>query len=196
MFLRGQRSNLGVNGFRISSNQRFGGSHKTCQELVVDLPLDVQAATGEAHLPGIGEDGPDRPAHRAVEVGVGEDQVGTLSAQFQAYRGQVGRRRRRDGSAGTGFAGEGDPVNAGIAGERGSHRIGTISVHDIQDAIGHPGLQGKSRQDGRRRGSVLGRFEDDRVSPREGGATFHVSSISGKFHGAIAATTPAGSNLV
>ena len=28
------------------------------------------------------------------------------------------------------------------------------------------------------------------------GATFHDSSISGKFHGAIAATTPAGENLV
>ena len=28
------------------------------------------------------------------------------------------------------------------------------------------------------------------------GATFHDSSMSGKFHGAIAATTPAGSNLV
>jgi hypothetical protein len=28
------------------------------------------------------------------------------------------------------------------------------------------------------------------------GATFQDSSMSGKFHGAIAATTPAGSNLV
>jgi hypothetical protein len=28
------------------------------------------------------------------------------------------------------------------------------------------------------------------------GATFQVSSISGKFHGAMAATTPAGSNRV
>ena len=26
-----------------------------------------------------------------------------------------------------------------------------------------------------------------------GGATFHVSSMSGKFHGAMAATTPTGS---
>jgi hypothetical protein len=111
--LGGERPEHGALLERVAEHHRLGGGDEAAEELVVDGPLYEQAAAGQAHLPGVGEDGPDRPRHGGLEVGVGEDQVGALAAELEAHRGEVGRGGARDRPPCRRLPGEHDAVDRG-----------------------------------------------------------------------------------
>ena len=132
---------------------------------------------------------------RVVEVGVVEDQVGALAAQLEADRREVGRGRLADHPAGAGLAGEGDPVDAAVLGERRAGRVGAEAVHDVEDAGRQAGLERPAGPAASPDVGVSSAGLSTTVLPHaSAGAIFQDSSISGKFHGEIAATTPAGWN--
>ncbi len=101
---------------RIADLLRFGLLHDLLDELVVNLVLDEQPAAGAAALALVEEQAEVRAFDGGVEVGVGEDDVRALAAQFQADALQVAAcRRLHDDLAGGVFAGEGDLVDVHVA---------------------------------------------------------------------------------
>ena len=103
--------------------------------------------------------------HGVVEIGVVEDDVGALAAEFQADRDQVGRGGAGDDPAGGRLAGEGDPVDAGMLGQRGAGRAGAVAVQDVEHPRRQAGLQRQPGHQRRGRRGVLGRLEHHRVAP-------------------------------
>ena len=63
-------------------------------ELVVDLLLDKQPAAGAAALALVEEQAEVGALDGGVEIGVGEDDVGALAAQFQGDALQIAAWRR------------------------------------------------------------------------------------------------------
>jgi hypothetical protein len=57
----------------------------------VDRPLHQESRTGDTGLPGGGENPGDHTLHRVVQVGVVEDDVGRLAAEFQRHALQARR---------------------------------------------------------------------------------------------------------
>src|SRR5262249_34514972 len=75
---------LGVHVERAAHLARLGLLHEAVDELVVDLALDEQPAAGAAALALVEEQAEVGALDGLVEVGVGEDDVGALAAQFEA----------------------------------------------------------------------------------------------------------------
>ena len=105
-----------------------------------------QARPGGAHLALVAEDAPERGAHGGVEIGVGEDDVGRLAAQFQAQALQVGDGRvlqqlARRGDA----AGEADLVDILVQRERLAGR-GAVARDHVERAIGQARLACRFRR--------------------------------------------------
>ena len=69
---------------RIADLLRLGLFQHLLDELIVDLLLDEQPAAGAAALALVEEQAEVRSLDGGVEIGVGEDDVGTFAAQFQA----------------------------------------------------------------------------------------------------------------
>jgi hypothetical protein len=76
--------------------------------------------------------------HRAVEIGVVEDDLRRLAAQFQHALHRVLRRRLLHQRADLVGAGEGDEVDAGMRGQRGA-RLLAQAGDDVERALGQPG---------------------------------------------------------
>ena len=173
--------------FGSPSGQRLGGGDEPGHELVVDAALHEQPRAGQADLPGVAEDRLDRPGDGVVEVGVVEDQVGALAAQLEADRGEVGRRGLADHARGRGLAGEGDPVDAAVLGQRRARGVRSEAVHDVEDAGRQPGLGGQPGQQGRGLRGVLGGLEHHRVAPGQGGRDLprleHQREVPGRDRG-------------
>ena len=91
-----------------------------------------------------------------------------------------------------GRAGERHPVDAGMLGEELARPSPAEAVHDVVDPGGHAGLGQHLGQQRRRRRRLLRGLTTTALPHARAGATFQVSSSSGRFHGTITATTPSG----
>ncbi len=144
------------------------------------VALDQDAAAGAAVLAGVVEEGAGGGRGGRFEVGVGEDDVGALAAEFEGHRlhplGALGHDLSADG----GGAGEDDLGNAGVADEGGA-RDGPGPGQDLEEPFGEPGLQGEFGQPecGERGG--LGGFEEDGVARGERGG----GAPGGDRHGEV-----------
>lgn len=72
---------------------------------------------------------------RAIEVRVIEQDLGTLSAQFERHALEAFRCIAQDLSTGHGGAGEGDLGDVGMPAEFRSDHV-AVAVDDIENAIG------------------------------------------------------------
>ena len=63
-------------------------------EFVVDLFFNKDARAGAAALPLIEEEGKMRSLDRLFHVGIGEDDVGALAAEFERHAFEIRFRRR------------------------------------------------------------------------------------------------------
>src|SRR6185369_5809892 len=99
---------------RVADHDLRSAVDQAVDEFVVDLAGDEDPAAGSAHLPLVGED-PDRDAiGGGVEVGVGEDDLRALAAEFESDGTEaVGRRRRHD-APGLGAASERNLVDSRV----------------------------------------------------------------------------------
>jgi hypothetical protein len=80
-------------------------------QLVGDSAFDEDPAPGHAELAGEGRDRRGEHGHGGIQVGVAEDDHGSLAAQFQGDRLESGRRCRHDLPADRGGAGVAEDVH-------------------------------------------------------------------------------------
>ncbi len=135
-------------------------------EALLDALLHEQAGTGAADLALIEPDGIDQAFDGAVDVGILEDDVGALAAQFErkALAGASGGFA--DDLADFGGAGEGDLVDIGVVDDGGAGLA--LAGDDIDHALGQAdALANFGEQQGRQRGE-FGRLEHDRIAGGKG----------------------------
>ena len=89
-------------------------------DLVVDRLMREQARARRAALALIVEDRIRHAADRVIEVGVREDDLRRLAAEFERDALQVAGGGLDDQFADLGRSGEGDLVDVGVLGERGA----------------------------------------------------------------------------
>ena len=162
------------------------------EELVGDAVLHQDPERAQADLAGVVEllDG---QVHREVEVGVVEDQQRRLAAQLEGQRHDVVRRRRGDDPGGRHRAGEGEPADAGVRGERRA-RLRAGALDDVEHArrAARPRAVMSASSDAVS-GAHSGGLSTTVFPAASAGPIRQVASISGAFHGVMIAATPAGS---
>ena len=98
--------------------------------------VDDEPRAGHAGLPGRRENAGHQPVGRGPQVGVREHDLGGLAAQLQGHLVEVLRCGVRDRTAGRRRAGEGDLVDAAMAGQRGANL-----TREPRDHVEHPGRE-------------------------------------------------------
>ena len=112
---------------------------------------------------------PDGVGDGEVQVGVGEHQQRGLAAQLQRDRGQLGAGRGGDQAAGRDRAGEADPGHGPGCAASGAPASGAQALHDVEHAVGQPGVAGDVGQQARGQRRPLRRLGDHGVPGRERG---------------------------
>ena len=139
----------------------------TFDHLIVDSFLHIQSGTGAAALPVVEEDGAGGSGNCGFKIGVSEDHVGRLPAQFQRYFLQVACCRMYDQLSDFRRAGEGDLIHVGMGCQRGSGGL-AVSGHDIHHAFGESGFQDEFAETQRGEWSLLRRLQHDRAARCQG----------------------------
>ena len=146
-----------------------GARGEFAEEAIVDLFVEEEAGGGGTHLALVAEDAPEGGAHGGVEIGVGEDDVGRLAAQFQAQALEIGdggilQELARGGDA----AGEADLVDVLVKGERFAGG-GAVAGDDGERAFREAGLAADFGEAERVERGQLGGLEDHRTAAGKGG---------------------------
>jgi hypothetical protein len=152
-----------------AGNQRSESLCKPARDLFGNALLDEDPAAGRTGLAAVLDDRVDEDGHRGVQVGIGEDQLRRLAAQFERDGTVVSGGRLRDQGAGRGGAGEGDVVDAGVRGQRRAG-LGAETGDDVEDALRQPGFRAEFGSPQQRQARVLCRFHDAGVAGRDGRA--------------------------
>ncbi len=100
---------------------------------VVDLLLHEQPAARAAALALVQEEAEHGPVDRRVQVGVGEDDVGTLAAELERHSLERVGRALHDQLAGGALAGEGDLVHPLVSHQGRAGRLAEAG-HDVDHA--------------------------------------------------------------
>ena len=159
-----QRAEVRVLGAGSDLHGIEGGDHAR-DRLLVDRPLDQQAAAGGAALARVLEQRLDDRGDRLVEVGVGEHDVRRLAAELEVERGEPLRAGGGDLRAGRGRADERDVVDARVLDER---RAGlAVAGGDLDHPARDAGALGELGEPQRRDRGQLRRLEDHGVAGRE-----------------------------
>ena len=125
-------------------------------DLIEDRTLDVETRAGAAALSVIEEDGAGRAGDCAIEIGILEDYVWRLAAEFERDLLEVAGRGVNDELADFGRSGEGDLVDLVVRGERGAGGF-SVAGNDVDDAIGKSGFAESDRPDAARRAAFARR---------------------------------------
>src|SRR5215218_4943926 len=147
------------------AHPRDGRLHER-EKLVEDAPLEQDARTGAAVLPGVAEDGDGRRSCGLLQVGIGEDHVRGLATQLERDAlysiGGTGHHALAD-LRGTR---EGDLRDIRVLDEP-LPDLAPRTDYDVDDALGDAGLERYAPElhGGKRR--ELGWLEDERVARRE-----------------------------
>ena len=132
-----QRADVGVLVERAADAQPRHPRLHLGDEGIGDAFLDEQPRSGAADLALVEPDPVDQSFHRAVEVGILEDEEGGLAAELQRELLAGTRRRPADDLAHLGRAREGDLVHAGMVDDRGAGA--RAARNDVDDALRHAG---------------------------------------------------------
>ena len=160
-------------------------------DVVEDRPLHINPLGAQTHLAGVREDRPGQSGDRQVEVGIGADNGGVLppsSNETGRTRGATVAMMRAP------VADEPVKVTPSMPGCPTSVLADvTEPVHDVVHPRGSPASASTSANSAAVDG-VFSLEADARPRCRRpsAGATFQVSSRSGRFQGTITATTPSG----
>ncbi|CAM5246799.1 hypothetical protein SVIOM74S_05571 [Streptomyces violarus] len=177
-----ERAALGALRHAVAEPDGLGAAGEGLDEPVVQRVLDQQARTGRADLPGMQEGGVQRVVHGGVEVGVREDDVGVLAAEFERDVARALGGAGHDGPPGGQAAGEGHQVDLGVAdqgrayGRPGAqHQVGDAGRcaglldepdhGDRGERCGLAGLEDEGVAGGQRRGYFFQEALEQRVVP-------------------------------
>ncbi len=114
--LRDERTRLGHIIAGSAEFDALGTCDDRGDELIVQRFLDDDAGTCRADLAGVEERAVERVIDSNLEVGIGEDDVRVLAAEFQGRALDGLRRIAGDDLAGGQATGEGDHVDVGVLG--------------------------------------------------------------------------------
>ena len=134
--------------------------------MIVDAALDEQPRPGDAGLAGRREDARERADDRLVQVGVLEDDVRRLAAQFHRHRDQQLAGVGGDLSSHAGAAGEAETIDA-TAGQQCLPRA-VVAGDDVDDAWRKARFLDELRELESRHGRMLRRLDDDAVARGQG----------------------------
>ncbi len=151
---------------------------------------------GAAVLSGVVEEGHGSGRRGGLQVGVGEDDVGTLAAEFEGDPLEVGGALGPHLFAHGRGPGEHDLGDAGVFDE-GVPGDRAVSGEHLEEALGEPGVEGESGETQGGEGVVsAGLRRTALFSMARAGAVPQAAMGIGKFQGAMTATTPSGSRKV
>ena len=136
------------------------------EQRLVSRALDQHAAARRARLPGVLHDRRDEHGQRGVEIGVGEDDLRRLPAEFERHGDVVVGGHLDDRRAGCGRAGERNVVDARMPRERRA-RLVAVARDDVQRAVGQARFRREFGDAQDRHARVLGRLHHARVAGRE-----------------------------
>ena len=180
---------------RIAHSRGLGEGHEPVDEFVVNGAMDERARTGDAGLAGRGEDARYDAFHGIVEDGVLQDDVGRLAAEFERHGLDRARGQFINALPGPVAAGEGDFRDLRMR-NKPLADLRSEACHDVDDARREPGLLEEPPNSSAETDENSDGFQTTVLPAASAGASFHVASRSGEFHGVIAATTPSGSSRV
>ena len=151
----------------VADADRLAEFRQPLNEFIVNAALDEQPRAGDADLAGVGVDAHRRARHRHVEIGVGEDDVRRLAAEFELTRASMLPAEAwtilRPVSS---RAGEGERSTSGMLGQRGAGFC-AVAGDDVDDAVGMPASSKQLRDAQRRQRRVFGRLEHGRAAGRQ-----------------------------
>ena len=187
---RNQRPQVGVVE-TVPEAQLFTGDAQPLDQFILYSALDQQARAGRTDLTAVGEYAFQDIGNRALEVGVGHDDMRRFAAQFEGHRGHVLRSRYHYCLAGGDRAGKGDVAHVGMFGQRLAGHL-AITGDDIDDPWRHPDRfdDFADQQRGQRR--ILGRLDHRRVTAGQRRRQPARTMLIGTFHGRICPVTPIG----
>lgn len=161
-----QRTHLGLPVRRVADDDRPDGGGEEFEEPVVRGALHEDAGTGAAVLSGVVEEGHRGLGRRALDVGVGEDDVGALAAEFEGHALEEARSPGHDLLADAGGAGEDDLGDARVFDQCLTGDVAGARQY-LEQMLGQPCLQGEFGQpQGGQRGG-LGGLEEYGVACRQ-----------------------------
>lgn len=152
------------------------------EEFVVDVLVEKQAGAGGAALSGIGEDRKERAIDRFLQIGIREDDIRTLAAQFQGDLLDRPGRRAHDLPAGFRFTGERHLLDQRMRGQHLAQLLAGTGEH-IHDPGGNSGFQANLTENQRGQRGGAGWFEYHRISGRQCRCYFPGRHQQGKIPG-------------
>ena len=110
-----------------------------------------------------------RGRYGAGEIGIGQDDVGRLAAEFLRHALDGRRGRLRHQHAGPGGAGDRDHVHVGVRGQRGAD-LRPFAVDQVEHTRRNAGVVHHLREQQRAQRRQLAGLQDDGAARRQGGA--------------------------
>src|SRR5439155_22104590 len=127
--LRGHGSDLRIQAHRIAHARGPREREQLVDESIVDVFLQQQARTGDASLPGRGENTGNGSVDRILELGVGKYNVGRLAAQLEAHVLEGLRGKLVDRPAGGIRARKGDLLHQRVLDKRSTYFLAEAGDH-------------------------------------------------------------------
>ena len=135
-------------------------------DFAINLTLDENAGGGGAGLARILYACIDQERECAVEVGVGEHELGRFAAEFEGHRRDMARGRSLDERPDCDRAGEGKMPDPGVGGERRAGHFAEAR-HDIERARRKARLAREIGERQRSQAGLLGGLQHARVAHRQ-----------------------------
>src|SRR5216683_4740879 len=168
LLARNQRSDRALLIEGIAHGDALAEICQLTHHLVVLVALHENPRARAAYLTRIEEHAHHRGGHGLIEVGVRENDIRRLAAEFQRNLLEVSGGGLEDDLADLRRTGEGDLVDFGMLGDR-TAGARSEAGDDVEDTLGQPGFHDQLTEAKGRQRSLLGRLEDDRVAAGERG---------------------------
>ena len=173
-----QRAHLGFAFERRAQLDALGLFRHGLDKFGVDFFLDQDAAACGADFALINEHAEERAIDGRFPIGVGEEHVGRLAAEFERDALQGVRGALDDDFADRGAAGEGDLVDAGMRNQRGACDFAS-AIDDVDHAGGQADFFEPVGKFHRGQRSLLRGFQNASATSGKAGASFHAAISSG-----------------
>ena len=187
---------LGLRELGVAHHDAVGPLGDPLEDLVVDVVVDQRAGSGDAGLPGGGEDARRsarwRPPSRSAS---GKTMLADLPPSSSVTAARWPGGRPGDRGAGELRAGERHVVDARVGDQPLARPARDAPLTVLNTPGGKPACSNSSASSMIDTGACSDGLATMVQPAASAGASLKVSSSSGEFHGRIAATTPTGSRV-
>src|SRR5579864_7644452 len=179
LLVRNLRYLFGAGIQRVAELAPLGFCRQPINEFLVNLLLDKEPRAGGAALAAMEVDGVESAVYGLFHVGIGEDHVRALAAQFKGHALECVGGALLNDLCGIDVTGECDFINI-----RMDHDGVTGGLTETIDQVDHPrretGFDSQLADAESRERRLLGRLHDDRAACRQGGTPLPRQHEQGK----------------